>query len=55
MKQITVKVPDYQLQEIDETVKRCGYPSRAEFVRESIRENLQKHIMVRQVPPIRRG
>lgn len=54
MKQITVKLPDYQIQEISEIVKLFGYPSRAEYIRDCIRQDLQKKKMVREIPPLRR-
>jgi metal-responsive CopG/Arc/MetJ family transcriptional regulator len=54
-KQVTVKLPEYQLQELDETVKTHGYPSRAEFIREAVRDKLAQVRMKPQLPQMRRG
>jgi Arc/MetJ-type ribon-helix-helix transcriptional regulator len=54
MKQITVKMPEWMIQEIDEQIKVAGYPSRAELIRELTRNWLNQRRMIRNAPPIRR-
>ncbi|MDY6789018.1 MAG: ribbon-helix-helix domain-containing protein [Candidatus Nanohaloarchaea archaeon] len=42
MKTIHVKVPEEQLRSIDRVVEERHYPSRSEFVREALRDELEE-------------
>jgi Arc/MetJ-type ribon-helix-helix transcriptional regulator len=43
MKTITIKLPENESKELDEFVKRRNYPSKSEFIRHLIMENLDRN------------
>ncbi len=44
MKTIHVKVPEEQLRTMDKVVEEKHYPSRSEFVREALRDELERDL-----------
>lgn len=52
MKVITTKVPDELTKRIEEFMKRRGYPSQSEFVRDAIRRMLEPELDERIVREI---
>jgi len=46
---VTVKIPHNLASEVDKIVGKSGYTSRAEVVKQALRDFLQKHSMQRSV------
>lgn len=44
MGQINVKVPDEQKEQVERIAKKYNYPSSSEYVREAIRDKIEKHL-----------
>ncbi len=42
MKTITIKLPEDESRDLDEFIKRRNYPSKSEFIRNLIMENLER-------------
>jgi len=43
MKTITIKLPEDEVKELDEFIKRKNYPSKSEFIRHLIMDKLESH------------
>ena len=43
MKTITIKLPEDEVKELDEFVRKKNYPSKSEFIRHLIMERLEKN------------
>jgi len=52
MKVITTKVPDKLTKKMEEFMKRRGYPSQSEFVRDAIRRMLEPELDERTIREI---
>jgi Arc/MetJ-type ribon-helix-helix transcriptional regulator len=44
LKMITLKLPEEMIEAVDKAVKLLGYANRSEFIRDAIREKLEKEM-----------
>ena len=48
METVGVKIPEGQKKLLDEVSEKRGYPSKSEYIRELLRKDLEKHMVLRE-------
>lgn len=48
MEIVGVKIPESQKKLLDEVSEKRGYPSKSEYIRELLRKDLEKHMVLKE-------